>query len=108
MMNIIDRIPELEMMGFKRWQKNGMDRMYVNASTLGLICTYYKTGNIHEAEFCGVGISNCEARRLQAAKTYIDLKANRIVSDSAKLATAVAELIGLDNYHSYDTIIAIE
>ena len=51
--DITERIEELTAMGFKRWQKSGMDRMYINASTLGLICTYYKSGNISSAEFAG-------------------------------------------------------
>ena len=89
-------IIELESMGFNRWQKNGMDRMYINASTLGLVCSYYKTGNISDAQFRGVSISNSEARGLKAAKTYIDLNKNLIVSDSSRLAAAVADLIGAD------------
>lgn len=104
--DIHDRIDELESKGFKRWQKNGMDRMYINASDLGLDCAYYKTGNISDAEFQGKRISNSEARALKAAKTYIDLVNNRIVSDSCRLSAAVAELIGVD--YSYGTkIIAL-
>jgi hypothetical protein len=95
-MNIIDRVPELEKMGFNRWQKNGMDRMYINSSALGLTCAYYKTGNISDAEFRGTWISNSEARKLKEAKTYIDLKKNLIVSDSTRLAAAVAELISVE------------
>ena len=99
-------IEELTKMGFKRWQKNGMDRMYINASTLGLICTYYKTGNISGAEFNGERVSNSEGYRLKSSKTYIDLKLKRLVSDSARLAAAAAELIGAD-YSYGDTIIAL-
>lgn len=105
-MDIMDRIVELEGKGFKRWQKNGMDRMYINASALGLICTYYKTGNISNAEFRGDHISNSEGYRLKAAKTYIDLNQKRIVSDSARLAAAAADMIGV-NYSYGDTIIAL-
>lgn len=39
-----DKIKALEDMGFKRWQKGTMDRLYINASTLGLVCEYYRTG----------------------------------------------------------------
>lgn len=95
---ITERIDELTAMGFNRWQKNGMDRMYINASTLGLDCCYYKTGNISGATFRGKSISNNEARGLKAAKTYIDLKHSMIVSDSCRLAAAVAETIGVDGY----------
>lgn len=105
-MDITDRIEELEAKGFKRWQKNGMDRMYINASALGLICAYYKTGNISNAEFRGNHISNSEGYRLKGAKTYIDLNSKRIVSDSARLAAAAADLIGVE-YSYGETIIAL-
>ena len=96
-MAIMDRIEELEGLGFSRWQKNGMDRMYINASTLGLECTYYKTsGNISGAWFKGNDISNSEARKLKASKTYIDLNKKSLVSDSARLLAAAADLIGAD------------
>lgn len=90
-----ERIEELEKAGFKRWTKAGKDRLYVNASTLGLDCTYYKTGNISSATFRGDGISNSEARRYKAAKTYIDLNEGVIVSDYATLAETVAEILGV-------------
>ena len=104
--DITERIEELEAMGFKRWQKNGMDRMYINASVLGLTCTYYKTGNIQSAVFAGTDISNSEAYRIKNAKTYIDLNKKCIVSDSARLAAAAADMIGTD-YRYGETIIAL-
>lgn len=104
--DITERIEELEAMGFRRWQKNGMDRMYINAGALGLICTYYKSGNISSAEFAGERVSNSEGYRLKSAKTYIDLKLKRLVSDSARLAAAAAELIGAE-YSSGETIVRL-
>ena len=89
-------ISELESKGFKRWQKGTFDRMYVNASVLGLECTYYKTGNISSAAFNGEHISNSEGYRLKAAKTYIDLTKNTIVSDSPMLAAEVAKIMGIE------------
>lgn len=102
--DITERIDELTAMGFNRWQKNGMDRMYINASTLGLECTYYKTGNISSAKFQGYSISNSEASRMKFAKTYIDLVKKTIVSDNAMLADAVAELIGAEHRYGEKTI----
>lgn len=104
--DITERIDELTGLGFNRWQKNGMDRMYINASTLGLICTYYKSGNISSAEFAGERVSNSEGYRLKGAKTYIDLIHKRLVSDSVRLAAAAAELIGAE-YSYGETIIAL-
>lgn len=91
-----ERIEELTKLGFSRWQKNGMDRLYINAGALGLVCTYYNTGNISSAVFAGDGISNSLARKLKAAKTYIDLTNKKIVSDVAMLAWAAAEKAGLE------------
>lgn len=104
-----EKITELEEKGFKRWQKNGMDRMYINATTLGLTYTTYKTGNISSSEFNGVGISHAEAGRMLGAKTYIDLVKGLIVSGNATLANAAADLSGLDceEHKSWDTIIKI-
>lgn len=89
---VIDRIEELEALGFKRWTKNGMDRLYVNASALGLNCEYYKTGNISDAWFDGDRISNSEARRMKHSKTYIDIKTEKIYSDNDLLAKKAAEI----------------
>jgi hypothetical protein len=89
---IIDRIEELEKIGFKRWQKGNMDRLYINASMLGLNYGRYNTGNIKWAEFQGNSISNCQARRMLSAKTYIDVKTERVYSDSETLRAAAAEL----------------
>jgi len=106
MSDITERIEELEAKGFKRWQKNGMDRMYINASDLGLVCSYYKTGNIRDATFQGDSISNGEASRMKSAKTYIDLVKKCIVSDNAMLAAAAADLVGA-TYSYGETVIAL-
>ena len=95
--DITERIEELEKMGFKRWQKNGMDRMYINASVLGLTCVYHKTGTVAQAWFNGTDISNSEANRMKGSKTYIDLIKKCLVSDNDYLADAAANLIGADH-----------
>ena len=101
-----ERINELTALGFNRWTKNAMDRLYINARDLGLTCTYYKTGNISAAEFRGESISNSHAGRMKAAKTYIDLVNDTIVSDDADLAAAVADILGV-NYSAGNRIIHI-
>lgn len=88
-----EMIKKLEEMGFKRWQKGSYDRLYINAGQIGLTCTYYNTGNISSAEFNGDSISNCEARRMKAAKTYIDLNTDRVHSDNTTLKEAVEEIL---------------
>ena len=79
--------------GFKRWTKGNYDRLYINASNLGLVCEYYNTGNVKHAEYNGVGISNCEARRMKAANTFIDIKTGRIYSDNETLKLSVIDMV---------------
>lgn len=86
-------IAKLEALGFRRWQKGNYDRMYINATDLGLVCEYYKTGNIHYAEFQGEHVSNSNARAMQYAKTYIDVKTGKLYSDHEYLRSAAQELI---------------
>ena len=90
-----NRITELTNKGFKRWTKGNLDRLYINASQLGLECQYYHTGNISSATFRGEHISNSQAYRYKAAKTYIDIKTDRVMSDYDVLADAAAEIAGL-------------
>ena len=91
-----ERIAELEQKGFKRWTKGNMDRLYINAGQLGLDCEYYKTGNIMYAEFKGEKISNSYARKMKAAKTYINVKTDRVYSDVEKLREAAMELAEIE------------
>lgn len=81
-----EKITDLISKGFKRWTKCSMDRLYINAAQLGLVCTFYKTGNISSAEFNGVGISNSQARRMRASKTFVDVNTGKVYSDMTELA----------------------
>lgn len=87
------KIEALEAKGFKRWQKGNYDRLYINASTLGLECDYYNTGNIHRAIFNGYEISNSEARRMKGSKTYIDIATWTLHSDNYRLQKAAEKLM---------------
>ena len=88
-----ERIKALEGMGFKRWTKGDYDRLYINASDLGLSCTYYKTGNIRSAEFQGFSISNSQARSFKYAKTFVDVKTGEVYSDIPELKEAAQQLL---------------
>lgn len=92
---VIDRIAELETKGFKRWTKGSMDRLYISPEQLGLVCTFYRTGNISGAWFKGEEISNSQGRRLWGSKTFIDVKTEAVVSEHDVLRRAAAELAGL-------------
>ena len=87
-----ERIAALEALGFNRWTKGNYDRLYINAKALGLDCSYYKTGNISGATFNGETISNSQAYRYKAAKTYIDIKTGEVHSDYPTLAEAAEKL----------------
>lgn len=90
---------------FGRWTKTGSngktyDRIYFNATDLGLEIGRYNTGNISYAKIDGERISNCEARRILGSKAYFDLTDNTLHMDSTmeyhfgeKITAAVAELI---------------
>lgn len=91
-----EKIMELERKGFKRWTKGSMDRLYIESWNLGLVCQYYKTGNIRDAWFDGARVSNCEARRMKSAKTFIDIKTGTVHSDNNALREAAERLASLD------------
>lgn len=101
-----EQITKLEEKGFKRWQKPGIDRLYINATTLGLECDYYKTGNIKYAEFCGEQISNSRARDYKAAKTYINVENGRIFGTHERLTNKAQEILDgvLNEFTDADTI----
>lgn len=86
-------IEKLTTKGFTRWTKGKYDRLYINAKELGLVCEYYKTGNIHSAEFRGEGISNSEAYRMKSAKTYIDIATEEVNSKNSTLEEAAKEIL---------------
>ena len=86
--NIMDNIEALEKLGFKRWTKNGMDRMYINATALGL--------DTESQTFNGEKISRSLCAAMMSAKTYIDLNEKMIVSTSCDLAYETAVIIGAD------------
>lgn len=88
-------IETLEKIGFKRWQKAGYDRLYVDASHLGLVCEYYNTGNICKAEFNGERISNSEGRKMKAAKTFIDVRTWTVHSTREDLKEAAKKLANI-------------
>ena len=71
-------IAKLEAAGFNRWTKGGHDRLYVNAETLGLKVSCYKSGNVSRAEWQGERISNADGRRLLSSKVWIDVKTGEL------------------------------
>lgn len=86
-------IEALEAKGFKRWQKGSYDRLYAEATVLGLKVERYNTGNIFSAEFQGEKISNSEARRVLATKTYIDVTTGKVYSGYDRLGQAAIKIM---------------
>jgi hypothetical protein len=62
--------------GGRRWQRNGMDRVYINdwAEFAGLETSHYKSGNVSGASFKGRGIANGRVAGFVGAidKVYFD------------------------------------
>lgn len=87
------QITKLEKNGFNRWTKGDYDRLYINATQLGLKCTYYKTGSIDLAYFNDELISNAEGYRLKGAKTYVDVATGEVCSTRDDLKDAAEALV---------------
>ncbi|MEU3656455.1 hypothetical protein AB0E67_27340 [Streptomyces sp. NPDC032161] len=68
--------------GGQRWQKNGMDRVYLNdfQTVPGLELDHYKSGAISYASLDGDKVSNAEGGRLATAvdKVYFDAADGRV------------------------------
>lgn len=86
-------IKKYEAAGFKRWTKNGMDRLYIDAEALGLEVERYGTGNIKSATWQGEKVSNADARRILASKAYIDVETGElhVSSDFEKYGVPTVE-----------------
>ena len=63
---VIYSIETMLAIGGNRWQRNGMDRIYINdwATFAGIETSRYNTGNISSASYQGYGISNSQAYKL--------------------------------------------
>lgn len=84
--NIMDHVAEIEALGFKRWTKGDMDRLYISAEALGL--------DTERQTFKGERISGSLCREMANGKTYIDLRTKMIVSSNCDMAYEVAVMIG--------------
>lgn len=73
-----ETIVKLEAAGFSRWTKGNMDRLYINVTKLGLEVSYYNSGNVSSAKWCGEPISNADGRRLLSSKVWIDVKTGEL------------------------------
>ena len=85
------QIEKLEAKGFKRWTKNGMDRLYINPTSYGVEYEYYNTGNIRTCWINGETTSNANGRRLKAAKVYIDIETGELHIKSDCLEDIIRE-----------------
>ena len=85
-------IQKLEEAGFKRWTKGTHDRLYINATSLGLKYETYKSGSIRSATFNGEEISNSRAGRMLAMKMYIDVTTGELHTTNGKGVQVDADL----------------
>lgn len=63
---VVFSVETMTAIGGNRWQKNGMDRVYLNDwyHFAGLAYSCYNTGNIASASYQDYGISNSQAYKL--------------------------------------------
>ncbi|MFE4857401.1 hypothetical protein [Streptomyces sp. NPDC056670] len=63
---VVYSVETMTAIGGRRWQKNDMDRVYLNdwAEFAGIEVSHYNTGNISSASYQGDGISNSQAYKL--------------------------------------------
>lgn len=63
---VVFSVVTMTAIGGRRWQKNGMDRVYLNdwAELAGIETSHYGTGNIASASYQGETISNSQAYKL--------------------------------------------
>lgn len=87
------QITALEEKGFKRWTKGNMDRLYINAETLGLEYDRFKSsGRVSYAVWRGERISNRWGNEMANAKTYIDIATGKLYATESTLEEAAQEL----------------
>lgn len=69
-----DKIEKFIEAGAKRWEKNDMDRLYINPRVLGYDWDCYKSGNIRYAsDPNGDKISNSQMYRVLEGKIWLDI-----------------------------------
>ena len=83
----------LEAKGWKRWTKDGKDRLYADAVQLGLKVQKYKSGAVKHAEWDGEKISNRAAEKMLHARTYLDLSDMSVHSDDSDLEYAASQIV---------------
>lgn len=86
-----EQISRLEDAGGHRWQKGGYDRIYFNATDLGLDVEYYGTGNVRCAAYDGKSISNAEARRVMSSKMYVNVDDGSVFAVFGRIADDIEE-----------------
>lgn len=86
------QIAALEEKGFRRWTKGSMDRLYINAETLGLEIERRKSGSVSSAYYRGERISNNLGSAMAYAKTYIDVATSELTSGNWTLEQDARQL----------------
>lgn len=86
------QIAALEEKGFRRWTKGTMDRLYINAETLGLEIERRKSGSVSSAYYRGERISNNLGSAMAYAKTYIDIATGELTSGNWTLEQDARQL----------------
>jgi hypothetical protein len=93
---------DLRRVGFKRWTKDDLDRMYIDPTDLGLSVYYNQDGEIRMAYWAEKPMTNYrKAARMLEAKVYLDLNTLTVVSPFEELSKAAADLIAAAIHATY-------
>ena len=79
---VVYSIETMTAIGGSRWQRDGMDRVYINdwPAFAGIETSRYNTGNISSATYQGEGISNSQAYKMlgSLSKVWYDAADGKI------------------------------
>lgn len=69
-----DEIERLDDMGFRRWTKGDMDRLYIDTTKLGLECDFKRDHEPCLGDWQGKRVSNADCRRIYFSKVWVDVE----------------------------------
>lgn len=88
-------IENLEAMGYRRWKKDSLDRLYITPEYFGLKTGSSKYGDYFYSQLAGMKIDNTDARIIKKGKYFIDVNTGHIgiVIEDKNYAHTIKRLI---------------
>lgn len=90
-----DIVKNLEAMGYRRWKKDGLDRLYITPEYFGLKTGKTRHGNHFYSRLADMKIDNTDARIIKKGKYFIDVNTGYIgiVIEDKNYAHTIKRLI---------------